>query len=149
MGLKEDIKQEKFKNEFSKVVVNLIFTNNWMGETQGRMLKGYGLTSPQFNVLRILRGQHPKPVTINLIIDRMLDRMSNASRIVDKLEKKGLVDRMQCTTDRRAVDVVISEEGLSLLKELDSAMKKWEENFKSLTEGECKELNRLLDKLRG
>ncbi len=148
MGLEQDIKQSKFKNEFSKVVVNLIFTNNWMNETQSKMFKKNGLTSPQFNVLRILRGQYPKPVTINLIIDRMLDRMSNASRIVDKLEKKGLVVRKQCASDRRAVDVIISEDGLNLLEDLDNEMRRWEENFQSLSENECIELNRLLDKLR-
>ncbi|MEL6562618.1 MAG: MarR family transcriptional regulator, partial [Bacteroidota bacterium] len=106
------------------------------------------LTVAQFNVLRILRGQHPKPVTVNLIIERMLDRMSNASRIVDKLEKKGLVIRKQCAADRRAVDVIISDDGLDLLKQLDQDLYSWQESVKSLTDEECEQLNCLLDRFR-
>ena len=148
MGLEEDIKQTKFKDEYSKAVINLVFTNNWLTERQNKVFKPHGLTVAQFNVLRILRGQHPKAVTINLIIERMLDRMSNASRIVDKLEKKGLVIRRQCKTDRRAVDVQISEAGLALLSELDKALDVWYADAKNLSEEECKVLNALLDKFR-
>jgi len=148
MGLEQDIKQKKFKDEFSKAIINLIFTNNWLSERQNKVFKPYGLTVAQFNVLRILRGQHPKPVTVNLIIERMLDRMSNASRIIDKLEKKGLVMRRQCQSDRRAVDVIISDEGLELLVKLDQELFSWQESVKSLTEEECVQLNNLLDKFR-
>ncbi len=148
MGLEQDIKQKKFKDEFSKAVVNLIFTNNWLNEKQNKIFKPYGLTVAQFNVLRILRGQYPKPVTVNLIIERMLDRMSNASRIIDKLEKKGLVIRKQCQADRRAVDVIISEEGLKLLEQLDTGLHDWQDSVKSLTDDECAQLNSLLDKFR-
>ncbi|MEL7146817.1 MAG: MarR family transcriptional regulator [Bacteroidota bacterium] len=149
MGLEEDIQQTKFKDEYSKAVINLVFTNNWLTERQNKIFKPHGLTVAQFNVLRILRGQHPKAVTVNLIIERMLDRMSNASRIVDKLEKKGLVIRRQCQTDRRAVDVQISDDGLALLSELDQTLENWNENAKNLSEEECKVLNDLLDKFRG
>lgn len=149
MGLEEDIKQTKFKDEYSKAVINLVFTNNWLTERQNKVFKPHGLTVAQFNVLRILRGQHPKAVTINLIIERMLDRMSNASRIVDKLEKKGLVIRRQCQTDRRAVDVQISDAGLALLAELDNVLEDWYSNAKNLSEEECEVLNGLLDKFRG
>lgn len=148
MGLEEDIKQKKFKDEFSKAIINLIFTNNWLNERQNKIFKPYGLTVAQYNVLRILRGQHPKPVTVNLIIERMLDRMSNASRIIDKLEKKGLVVRKQCESDRRAVDVIVSGEGLDLLNKLDHELNSWENSVKSLTEDECIQLNALLDKFR-
>ena len=148
MGLEQDIKQKKFKDEYSKAIVNLIFTNNWLNEKQNKVFKPYGLTVAQFNVLRILRGQYPNPVTVNLIIERMLDRMSNASRIVDKLEKKGLVIRKQCESDRRAVDVIISDEGLDLLTQLDKDLYNWQDSVKSLTDEECKQLNHLLDKFR-
>ena len=148
MGITEDIKQKVFKTEFNKVIVNVLFTNNWIHERQFGLFKPYGLTEPQYNVLRILRGQFPKPSTINLIIDRMLDRMSNASRIVDKLEKKGLVLRTQCEDDRRAVDVTITQAGLNLLEELDIKMEEWESEIKGLTEDEAKQLNELLDKFR-
>ena len=148
MGIAEDIKQEKFKSEYSKAIVNIIYTNSWLNQQHLQLFKDNGLTTPQFNILRILRGQHPKPATVNLLIDRMLDKSSNASRIVDRLEQKGLVIRKQCSNDRRAVDVLISEEGLDLLKKLDAKMEKWEENGNKLTEQEAATLNSLLDKIR-
>lgn len=148
MGIAEDIKQKKFRSEFSKAIVNLIYTNSWLNQKHVSLFKPFGLTTPQFNILRILRGQHPEPSTVNLLIDRMLDKSSNASRIIDKLEEKGLVVRKQCKGDRRAVDVYISEKGLSLLIELDKEMDSWEEGSKSLTEAESKTLNQLLDKIR-
>ncbi|MCR9251129.1 MAG: MarR family transcriptional regulator [bacterium] len=148
MGIAEDIKQKKFKSEFNKAVINLVFTNSWLSEKQNRFFKQFQLTGPQFNVLRILRGQYPNPATVNLIIERMLDRMSNASRIVDRLETKGLVKRTQCKNDRRAVDVVISESGLKLLEQIDTYLEEWEGAIKNLSEDECNQLNHLLDKMR-
>lgn len=148
MGIAEDIKQEKFKSEYSKAIVNIIYTNSWLNQQHIKLFKENGLTTPQFNILRILRGQHPKPATVNLLIDRMLDKSSNASRIVDRLEQKGLVIRKQCSKDRRAVDVLISGEGLDLLKTLDVKMQDWEEKETKLTEHEAATLNSLLDKIR-
>ena len=148
MGIAEEIKQEKFKSEFSKAVVNILYTNAWINQQNVQMFKSYGLTTPQFNILRILRGQHPNPATVNLLIDRMLDKSSNASRIVDKLEQKGLVIRKQCSNDRRAVDVLISQEGLDLLARMDKDMEGWESESNKLTEQEAETLNILLDKIR-
>ena len=148
MGIAEDIQQEKFKSEYSKAVVNIIYTNSWLNQQHLKLFKDNGLTTPQFNILRILRGQHPKPATVNLLIERMLDKSSNASRIVDRLEQKGLVIRKQCSKDRRAVDVLISDEGLDLLKKLDSKMHKWEDASNKLSEQEAATLNSLLDKIR-
>ncbi len=148
MGIAEEIKQKKFKTEYSKAVVNLIYTNSWLHQTHVKLFKPFGLTTPQFNILRILRGQHPEPSTVNLLIDRMLDKSSNASRIVDKLEEKGLVLRKQCGHDRRAVDVFISKEGLDLLSQLDKEMESWEKQSRKLSEEESKVLNDLLDKIR-
>lgn len=149
MGISEDIKQSKFKNEMSKALINIIYTNSWMGARQGSIFKKYGLTMPQYNIMRILRGQHPKPATVNLLIDRMLDKSSNASRIVDKLEAKKLVIRKQCSGDRRAVDVLISDAGLDLLNQIDGELEKWEQQENRLTNEEYAQLNYLLDKLRG
>lgn len=149
MGIVEDIKQETFKSEFAKAIINIIFSSAWLQQQHLQLFKSNGLTAPQFNVLRILRGQHPKPATVNLLIERMLDKSSNASRIVDKLEQKGLVKRSQCKNDRRAVDVYISEAGLELLKEMDVKMDEWENANNKLTEKEAATLNTLLDKLRG
>ena len=113
------------------------------------MLKPYKLTSQQYNLLRILRGQYPKPVTVNLLIERMLDKMSNASRIVDRLVKKNLVLRKSCPEDRRRVDIVISDKGMKLLDKIDLDEDKWEKRFENLTAKEATELNNFLDRLRG
>ncbi|MEQ8471812.1 MAG: MarR family transcriptional regulator [Marinoscillum sp.] len=148
MGIAQDIKQSSFKSQFNKAIVNIIYTNGWLNQSQVQFFKEYGLTTPQFNLLRILRGQYPNPATVNLLIERMLDKSSNASRIVDKLEAKKLVARKQCSKDRRAVDVIITEKGLELLAEIDVALHEWEEGFRSLTDEECETLNSLLDKIR-
>jgi DNA-binding MarR family transcriptional regulator len=149
MGIGADIKQETFKSEFSKVVVNLMYTSNWLNEQENKLFKPYGLTTAQYNILRILRGQYPSPATINLLIDRMLDRMSNASRIVDKLMAKDLVARQQNLKDRRAVDVVITKKGLDILGKIDIDMEQFEQSINQFTEQECKDVNTFLDRFRG
>ncbi|MCP4456661.1 MAG: MarR family transcriptional regulator [Cytophagales bacterium] len=148
MSIGDDIQQKKFASEFSKALVNIRYTECWLGQRYHGLLKPSGLTIPQYNVLRILRGQFPSPATVNLLIERMIDKSSNASRIVDKLEEKGLVDRCQCTNDRRAVDVKISQLGLELLKTLDNELAILEKGMKSLSEEEAEHLNHLLDKIR-
>lgn len=148
MGIAEEIKQQNFKSEFSKAIVNVIYTNAWLNQEHAQIFKSHELTTPQFNILRILRGQHPEPATVNLLIDRMLDKSSNASRIVDKLEQKGLVVRKQCAHDRRAVDVFISDKGLELLSAMDQKIDDWENQSNNLSEEEASKLNELLDKLR-
>lgn len=149
MELEKELKQKSFKSEHVKLAVNVLYTGNWMQFVHAQTFKPYGLTVQQFNVLRILRGQHPNPCTVNLIVDRMMDKSSNASRIIDRLLAKGLVDRKQCEKDRRAVDVLISDKGLELLKELDGVINNLEHRFKTLTDEEAHTLNMLLDKLRG
>jgi len=149
MAIEDDIKQPQFKDEYNKLIVNLIFTGYWINERESEIFKQYHLTAQQYNVLRILRGQYPKPSTINLIIDRMLDRMSNASRIVDRLEKKSLVTRKTSKGDRRAVDVLITQKGLDLLNKIDEELEKWERSLNNISVEEARILNTLLDKLRG
>jgi DNA-binding MarR family transcriptional regulator len=149
MKLEEEIKQKRFNNEYEKLVVNILFTGNWMNLVNSVNLKPCGLTLPQYNVLRILRGQYPEPATVNLLIDRMLDKSSNASRIVDRLLAKNLVTRKTCKKDRRSVDVVITEKGLELLKKIDALQQRWRKTFEKLSEAEAQKLNNLLDKLRG
>ncbi len=149
MGIEEDIKQgKKFENVYEKLIVNIMFTNGWIVDEQSRIFKPYGITTPQYNVLRILRGQYPDACTVNTIIDRMIDRMSNASRIVDRLENKDLVERKVCETDRRAKDVVITEKGLSVLNEVDNALQLWMKKLELVTGQEADQLNELLDKMR-
>lgn len=150
MALEDDIKQgRKFGNEYEKLIVNLIYTNSWISEQQLNIFKPFGITAPQYNVLRILRGHHPNPCTINTIIERMLDRMSNASRIVDRLEVKKLVIRKTSLLDKRAKDVLITEEGLELLKGIDEKSHLWMSTFKDIGEDRIKDANRLLDDIRG
>ena len=149
MSLEEDIKQEKgFESERHKAVVNVMYTEGWLRSLFSDILKPHDLTNQQYNVLRILRGSAPKPLSTSCIRSRMLDKMSDASRIVDRLYKKGLVDRKTCSTDKRLVDVFITKAGLKELKDIDASMVKFNESIGSVTEEEAATLNRLLDKLR-
>lgn len=149
MRLEDEIKQKKFNSELNKLLINLIFTGNWVKDLNSQMLKPYGLTTQQFNILRILRGQHPNPASINLLIERMLDKMSNASRLVEKLRLKGFVERRECKKDRRQADVIITDSGLEVLKKIDQDLVAFEKKFASVvSEEEAQEANRILDKLR-
>lgn len=149
MKLEDEIKQKNFRNEYQKLAVNILLTGSWMSFRSYEMLKPFKLTTQQYNILRILRGQYPNPVTVNLLIERMMDKMSNASRIVDRLVAKKLVERKMKAEDRRCVDVIINEKGLKLLKKIEDSEVKFEVNFRTLSEKEAKKLNDLLDKLRG
>ena len=148
MGISEDLKQRTFASETSKSVVNIIFTGNWMMQQMHDLLKPFGLTPQQYNVLRILRGQQNNPMTVLAITERMLDKMSNASRLVDKLLDKKLVLRRECPKDRRAVDVIILPAGMTLLAEIDQVQKQWEMTFGEIGEDKMDQLNILLDEFR-
>lgn len=149
MKIEDEIQQKKFKDDYQKLMVNLLYTSNWINAHFEQLFKGSDITLQQYNVLRILRGQFPNPSSIKLIKERMLDRMSDASRIVDKLVAKKLVMRKQSDCDKRSVDVIISNTGLNLLQSLDVLDEKPKELLKSLSQAEITELNNLLDKLRG
>ncbi len=148
MGIDQDIKQENFTSEEQKALLNVIFTGNWVAQQQHELLKPFGLTMQQYNVLRILRGQNGKPMTVLAIIERMLDRTSNASRLVDKLLEKKLVIRRECSNDRRAVDILILPAGLELLSEIDLIQKNWNQRFSKLGTTNLQQLNELLDQFR-
>ena len=148
MKIEDEIKQGVFKSPYQKAYINLVYTSGWLQQQQSALFKPFGITLPQFNILRILRGQHPKPATVSLLIERMLDKTSNASRIVDKLEAKGLVTRKQCPEDRRTVDVLITDKGLALLASMDSVEGGTGTGIAHLSEDEALELSRLLDKIR-
>ncbi|RMF53537.1 MAG: MarR family transcriptional regulator [Bacteroidetes bacterium] len=149
MRIEDAIKQKRFKSEYHKLALNLMYTGSWLQTLSLRGLKPYGLSPQQFNILRILRGQHPEPVTVQAIKERMLDQMSNVSRLVEKLRQKGLVERRTCPHDRRAVDVVITQAGLDLLERIDREEAAWLEHLHTLTPEEAHQLNGLLDKVRG
>ena len=149
MILEKEINQKVFRNEYHKLAVNMYYTYIRFMQLQNRIFKRYGLTVAQFNILRILRGRHPQPASVNLLKERMLDKMSDASRLVDRLILKDLVERKICPNDRRKAEVLITPKGMSLLKELEIIEEKHKETFGNLSEEEVKKLNNLLDKMRG
>jgi DNA-binding MarR family transcriptional regulator len=150
MGKIEDaIQQKEFKDPFNKAVVNLMYTHSYLVTAQNSLFKPHDLSPEQYNVLRILRGQNGKPTTVSSIQERMLNKMSNASRLVEKLKQKDLVRRDECPSDRRQVDIVITEKGLDLLNLLEEQVENSNAQFVNLSEKEAIMLNDLLDKLRG
>lgn len=149
MKIEDEIKQKAFKSEFQKAMINILFTSGWLEHKQTQFFKQWGISPQQYNVLRILRGQNNNPITVASIQDRMMDKMSNASRLVEKLKQKNLIERKECKADRRQVDIVITQKGLDLLSLIDSNMNDQEKMMKNISKEEAVELNRLLDKLRG
>lgn len=149
MRIEEAIKQKEFKDPYNKVVVNLLFTQSHIVSKQSSLFKPFGLSPEQYNVLRILRGQNGNPITVSSIQDRMLNKMSNASRLVEKLKLKNLVIREECPTDRRQVDILITDKGLEVLERLEAAIYNLNRDLVQLNEEEVDQLNFLLDKLRG
>jgi DNA-binding MarR family transcriptional regulator len=147
--IEEAIKQAQFKDEYNKAVVNLLYTHSYLVGFQTSVLKPQDLSPEQYNVLRILRGQQGKPATIAAIQERMLNTMSNASRLVDKLKAKELVKRDECLENRRKVDVLITDKGLRLLELLEPQIAALNKKVIHLEESELLVLNGLLDKLRG
>ena len=148
MKIEDEIKSVKFRNLKHKATLNIIVTANWIHTSNLEIFKKYKLTAQQYNVLRILRGQYPKPCTLLSIRERMLDKMSDVSRIIERLRISSLVDRVLCPNDRRAVDVLITKAGLTLLKKMEKEEEQLDGTMSKLTDTEAKKLNDLLDKLR-
>ena len=148
MSLEQDIKQAKFRNEHHKASINIIYTYNWVMERQKALFDAENITPQQFNILRILRGSAPRPISTLQIRERMLDRMSDPSRIVDRLVLKGLAGKKTCTSDKRLVDISITDTGLKLLQRLDAKNAEMDATLGALSEDEVKTLNILLDKIR-
>ncbi len=150
MRIEDEIQQKKFQSEYQKMHINILFTAAWLQQRTTKVLKPYGISSQQFNILRILRGMHPKPASIKTLTERMIDKMSNASRLVDKLMAKGLVQRSECNADRRRVDVLITAPGLELLQRASADVERLvQQDGLNLSEAEAASLNELLDRLRG
>ncbi len=148
LKLEDEIQQKNFKTQQQKLAVNILYSSNWLNGHYAVFFKGLDITIQQFNVLRILRGQ-PDPCALKIIKERMLDRMSDASRIVDKLVTKKYVIRTQCPGDRRSVNLMISDKGKELLESLDFIDDATKDIFKNLTTSEIEQINDLLDKMRG
>lgn len=148
MGISEEIKQSKFTSERQKAAINLFYTSNWLSEKLRVFLSNEDLTPQQFNVLRILRGSNPEPLSTLQIRERMLDKMSDTSRIVDRLVKKELVQKGTCKADKRLVDINITENGLELLSRLDENSEDLDNHLGGISEEEAETLSNLLDKVR-
>ncbi|EIJ39695.1 MarR family winged helix-turn-helix transcriptional regulator [Galbibacter orientalis] len=133
-----------------KTAIHIMYTANAIQDKSAEILKPFGITPPQFNVLRILRGQKGKPANLCTIQERMISKMSNTTRLVDKLITKGLVNRVTCEENRRKVEISITEEGLKLLSEIDEPIDLQNENIiKNLSSEEIEQLNNILEKIRG
>ena len=149
MKLEQAIQQSSFTSNDQKLTLNFIYTYNTFKEDQKNFFKPYDITPQQYNVLRILRGAYPKPYTTSQVRDRMLDKMSDASRIVERLVKKGLVNRTVTKSDKRLVDVVISDNGLKLLDKIDQPLdSEMHTTFAKFTKAERETFTSLLDKMR-
>lgn len=148
MRLEDEIKQSKFKNNRQKAVINLVYSSGYLINYLNDRAKTFDITRQQYNVLRILKGQLPKSASVNLIKERMLDKMSDASRIVERLRVKGLVERAISPSDKRAVDITITPKGLKLIDDMEPTIATVDDLFQHFTEDELNTLNTLLDKIR-
>ncbi len=148
--IEQEIKQKKFKDIYVKSDINILYTAGWLHSNQARVFKKYGLSQQQFNVLRILRGEHPKPVMLTQITERMIDKMSNATRLVDKLVLKQFTTRQLNPNNRRVVDINITEAGLDLLLLIDNVIDAQQPplHYLNLSVEELEQLNIILDKIR-
>ena len=147
MSLEEEINQTTFRNEFQKAAINFIYSYNWMNERMKLFFDKEDITPQQFNILRILRGAG-KPISTLQIRQRMLDKMSDTSRIVDRLLIKELVKKDTCSNDKRLVDVSITDKGKKLLEKLDANNDEMDAIFNNFSENDARNFNGLLDKLR-
>lgn len=145
--ISKDIKSS-FKSSKVKALINIKYTSNWLNSKENDFFKPYGISPQQFNILRILRGSNPKPCTINDLKERMLDKMSDASRLVDRLIKKELVKKKQLKTDKRVSNITITNKGLHLLEIIDKKSSSLDKLLSNLDENEIQQFNFLLDKIR-
>ena len=149
MAIENEIQQTSFTGPRQKAMINLLFTYGWVIEKIKDFLSKEDITHQQYNILRILRGSHPKPLSTLQIRERMLDKMSDTSRIVDRLVIKGLVKKTTCAKDKRLVDVIITDKGQRLLRKIDAEADHISEIMSRLSEKDAEMLSLLLDKLRG
>ena len=148
MGIEQDIQQTRFRNAHQKAAVNLLYTGGWLRDQMKVIFDREDVTAQQFNILRILRGSFPSPLSTLQIRERMLEKMSDTSRLVDRLLAKGLVKKIVCKTDRRLVDILITDKGKKLLQRLDQHEADMDAILSGLSDKEASQLSDLLDKLR-
>ncbi|WP_344928997.1 MarR family transcriptional regulator [Aquimarina addita] len=149
MNIEDIIKTNSALPLSRKAIVNLLYTEHWVSDNMNTVLKPYDISIQQFNVLRILKGQKGKPANLSTIQERMVNKMSNTTRLVDKLKKRSLVKRIQCKSNRRKVEITITKEGIDFLEQINPIVDNFEKTTTcNLTETELILLNKLLNKLR-
>lgn len=149
MSTDKELRNKNYKSEFQRLRINILYTANWLNTQVRDFLKPYKITSKQFNILRILRGHKGKvPLSILEIKTKMIDHMSDVSRLIDRLELKSYIERRHCESDRRTIRIVITKSGLNLLKEIDGQMHKLDEVFMNISEDDAKNLNEGLNTFR-
>lgn len=150
MKIEKEIQQKTFKNEYLKAHINILFSSSWFHYRIHGWLEPFQISWHQFNMLRILRGKYPQSATVKELTEKMIDKMSNASRLVEKMKRKNLVNRIPCEDDRRKVNVTITKKGLELLEETSQVMEsEIVQSMQSISEEEAKVLNKILNKMRG
>jgi DNA-binding MarR family transcriptional regulator len=148
MIIEEAIKQSAFKDEYERADINILYTANWMNSKFHQTTKPFDISAQQFNILRILRGQKGKPASLKLLTERMMDKMSNTSRLVDKMLAKDLLKREICPENRRQVEIVLTEKGLKVCDDVSVKIDKIRKDSIRITNDEAIELSRILDKMR-
>ena len=143
------IVQKKFKSSYQKNMISLFYTVNLLSDYQQKLFKDSKITRQQYNALRILKGQYPESSTVGLIKERLIDKNSDASRMVDRLCRLEFVERLESKTDKRAVDVRITKKGLKLLDQLSDKVHDFESPLRVLSKKESEILNTTLDKILG
>lgn len=149
MKINDQIKVDRFKNEWHEATIKVLYTNNWLTKELERRANRKDITLQQFNVLRILRGQYPKAVSNTTVKERMINSTPDISRLVERIVQKELVQRTQNEVDKRSVDLLITKQGMKLLEELEEEMLLGDILYTNLTDKEALQLSHLLDKLRG
>uniref|UniRef100_UPI004048DCB6 MarR family winged helix-turn-helix transcriptional regulator n=1 Tax=Roseivirga sp. TaxID=1964215 RepID=UPI004048DCB6 len=148
MNIDEQLKTAKFQNQKHRLRMNMLYTSYWLAENISNFLKPYGITQQQFNLLRILRGQFPEPISTKQLRERMIISNSDTSRLIDRLCEKGLVWKRPCEHDARLIQAFIHEKGQALLAEIDKNIGKLDDVMCNITEEEALTLNKLLNKMR-
>ncbi len=149
MNIEQAIQQKHFKSEHQKMHINILFTAAWLSQQVTQALKPHNISWQQFNILRILKGQYPNTVTVKILRERMINKMSNASRLVEKLRQKGFVARNECSKDRRRVDIILTAEGIKLIEAASTNIENYlNEKLEGVSIEEAQTVNHLLDKIR-
>ena len=150
MRIEREIRQKAFKNEYLKAHVNILFSSSWIRKQLTQWLWPFDISPQQFNILRILRGKYPESAMLKELTEKMIDKMSNTSRLVEKLRRKKMVERTIPKNDRRKVNIIITERGLEVVEEASKAVeRKIIYSMQALSTEETEVLNELLDKMRG